>query len=294
MANDNIFLRVAVTGVTGRMGQEIIRCIDENRKNLQISNRIVLGAAIVRQQSKFCGMDVREVVRSYSDRRVIITDDIRLVKEHFDVLIDFTTPEATIEYLNFCVKHNKNMVIGTTNFNKNHFSLMKIASQKIGIVYSSNFSIGITIMLKLLKETIKSVGNFFDIDIVEAHHNKKRDVPSGTALMMYNIMKYKLNEIVSVCDKNNELYYDNSLQKNEIFYKMLSLCKSSRDIKIHSIRSGDIIGEHSVLFSGFGERLDIVHKASNRSIFARGALCSALWIKDKKIGWFDLNSVLGI
>lgn len=294
MVNNDISLRVAVTGVTGRMGQEIIQCIDEDRKNLKINKRIVLGAAIVKNRSEFCGMDIRNIVKSYSEGGVVVTDDIELVKECFDVLIDFTTPEATMEYLNFCVKYHKNMVIGTTGFNEKHMSLMKTASQKIGIVYSANFSIGITVMLKLLKEIVKSVGNFFDIDIIETHHNKKRDIPSGTALMMYNVIKYNLDEIVSLYNKNNALNCPNSLQKNKTLYTILSSSGSCRDVQIHSIRSGDVIGEHTVLFSGFGERLDIVHRASNRSIFARGALYSAVWIRDKQVGWFNLDSVLGI
>lgn len=286
-------LRVAVTGATGRMGREIIQCI-RYQYSEHINSKIVLGAAIVKDSSRVCDIDTRSIDQS-NVSKVIITDNIKLVKDYFDILIDFTSPQSTIEYLNFCVKYRKNMIIGTTGFDENHLFLIQQASQKIGIVYSPNFSIGIAVMCKLLTEVARSIGNCVDIDIIEIHHNKKNDIPSGTALMMCDLIKNNITNILSSFSKNTILRSNNDLLlKHESLCKpSIAAAKSKRDIKIHSIRSGDVVGEHTGLFAGSGECLKITHKAFNRSIFANGALCSALWLKDKKVGLFDLNSVLG-
>lgn len=254
----NLPLRIAVTGITGRMGKEVLRCIVQR----QYQQKIILGAAITRFNSGLCGMDAGEFLKS-SRTGVIITDSIELVKENFDVLIDFTSPEATMEYLRFCSENSKNMIIGTTGLNLTFHHLIQDASKKIGIVYSANFSIGMTVMLKLLKEITSIISNFVDIDIIEIHHNKKQDIPSGTALMMRDVFK-----------KNKP---ETNLVNN---------------IKIHSIRSGDIVGEHTVLFSRIGECLKITHQAFNRIIFVDGAIIAAMWIGASKVGLFDLNDVL--
>lgn len=282
MTIDMMPIRIAVTGITGRMGKEVIQCIMKHQKQ-GLAAKIVLGAAIVRLKSAMCGIDIREFIKSDIDKKIIITDDIESVKENFDILIDFTNPTITIEYLKFCMKHGKNMVIGTTGFNRDGQDLIKFISKKIGIVYSSNFSIGITVMLQLLKEVAKTIGNIVDIDIIESHHNKKIDVPSGTALMIRNI-------ISSNIEKNNIFHESiyNNIHCNDRFQKLSAL----DHIKIHSIRSGDIIGEHVVSFSGLGERLEVIHKASSRKIFANGAVYAASWLGKTKTGLFDLNDVL--
>lgn len=292
MIINDIPLRVAITGVTGRMGKELIQCIN-NRQNFQTDNKIILGAAIAKPQSHVCGMNIGSIYPSNKTGEIVITDNIQLIRENFDILIDFTTPQATIEYLNFCVMYQKNMIIGTTGLNETHLSMIKSASQKIGIVCSANFSIGVTVMLKLLEEASKTIGNFVDVDIIEMHHNKKHDLPSGTALVMRNIIEKNMLKIQSLYKKNNDLGVNKNICQNELLYKSLSKSQNYNNIHVHSIRSGDIIGEHIALFSGLGERLEIIHKASNRSVFANGALYAALWLKDKKIGLFDLSAVLG-
>lgn len=286
MANDNIPIRVAVTGVTGRMGKEIIQCIIQKTQKV-LSSKIVLGAALARINSDVCGMDVGTVMKDNITTGIIITDNLNVVKNDFDTLIDFTVPSKSLEYLDFCVSNNKNVVIGTTGFNKDHQYFIKDISKKIGVVYSANFSIGMTVMLKVLHVITQVIGDFVDIDIIESHHNKKIDVPSGTALMMKDTIIRVLSSIFIKNTKKSQCFNENS---KSIYYDRLS---SYNNIPIHSIRAGDLVGEHSVLFAGIGESLQIIHKACNRAIFVDGALRSAIWLGFKK-GLFNMCDVLGI
>lgn len=262
MIENNIPVRVAVTGATGRMGKEIVRCIIEivtNQKQEKYDKNVTLGAVIARTGSEICGMDVGTIIHS-NTTGVVISDNLYVIKDDFDILIDFTKPDVSMEYLKFCVDNNKNIVIGTTGFSADHYSVMRDASRKIGIVYSANFSIGMNVMLKLLNMVTQVIGNTADINIVEIHHNKKIDIPSGTALIM-----------------------------QDVIIKTLS---SSR-VSIHSIRAGDEIGEHSALFSSIGENIKITHQACSRAIFVEGALRAAVWLKSK-IGLFNMWNVLDI
>ncbi|WP_331828428.1 4-hydroxy-tetrahydrodipicolinate reductase [Candidatus Blochmannia sp. SNP] len=279
---NDALLRIAVTGVTGRMGKRIIQCIIvEGGK--KISREIILGAAIARSNSSVCGMDVGKLMKT-DTLGITVTDDLELVKDDFDVLVDFTAPSISMEYLKFCANNNKNIVIGTTGFNQAHKRFIINASQKIGIVFSSNFSIGIALISRLLHKITHIMGNNSDISIVEAHHNKKRDIPSGTALMMQNTIVNALRSVRS-----------NKVMDCDVDYTTYSSSTSSdRDVLIHSIRAGNIIGEHTVLFIGPEERLEITHKASDRIIFASGALHSAIWLGRDKIGLFDIGDTLEI
>lgn len=274
------FLRIAVTGVTGRMGKEIVKCIVKGEK--QFSQEIVLGAAIARLNTNICGMDVGTLINA-DTLGVTITDNLESIKDNFDVLVDFTAPDVSVEYLKFCVNNNKNIVIGTTGFNKIHKNLILNASHKIGIVFSSNFSIGVALIFKLLHRITQIIGSTSDINIIETHHNKKRDKPSGTALTMQNII---VNTLRSVRSNNKIMDFNCDAPTS---YTPTSACE---DIPIHSIRAGNVVGEHTVLFAGLGECLEITHKASDRLIFAHGALRAALWIGHDKIGLFDISDIL--
>lgn len=275
---NNFPLRIAVSGITGRMGKSVIQCIIDQKK---CDQKIELGAVITRIGSDICGIDVGSFIKS-DDIGIIITDNLDIIKNDFDILIDFTYPDISIEYLKFCVNNNKNMVIGTTGFSKSHQSFIKNASRRIGIVHAANFSIGIALIIKLLNVITRVMGSISDIDIIEAHHNKKIDIPSGTALMMKDIIMDVLTSI-SVDTKLNYCAY------TDVIHKL-----SSYNIPIHSIRAGDFVGEHSVLFTSIGESLKIIHTANNRIIFASGALRSAMWLGSDKIGLFDMCDVLGI
>ncbi|WHL24973.1 MAG: 4-hydroxy-tetrahydrodipicolinate reductase [Candidatus Blochmannia vicinus] len=278
---NNALLRIAVTGITGRMGKKIIQCIIiEGEK--KFSRKIILGAAITHSNSSICGMDVGKLMKT-DTLGITITDNLELVKDDFDVLVDFTAPSISMEYLKFCVNNNKNIVIGTTGFNQAHEHFIMNASQKIGIVFSSNFSIGIALILRLLHKITRIMGDNSDISLIEAHHNKKRDIPSGTALMMQNTIINALRSIRS-----------NKVMDCNVDDTTSSSVPSDRDVSIHSIRAGNIIGEHTVLFIGAEERLEITHKALDRTVFARGALYSAIWLGRDKIGLFDIGDTLGI
>ncbi|ADV33529.1 dihydrodipicolinate reductase [Candidatus Blochmanniella vafra str. BVAF] len=288
---NNIPIRIAVTGITGRMGTEIIKYIIQ-RTSQEIRKKIVLGAAISSTKSEIFGMDVGNFIGS-SNIGVYIANDVESVKKDFDVLIDFTSPVSTMKYLKFCILNNKNMVIGTTGFNKIDRRVIKDASENIGIVCSANFSLGITVMLKLLKDmSEKVIKNFINIDIIETHHNKKKDIPSGTALMIRNML-IKDQLINDLCRKIS--CYDN-IQTNDQLDEQNKFSRHDTqedNIMIHSVRAGDIVGDHSIWFTGIGERLEITHKAFDRVIFARGAVFSAVWlVEQSKIGLFDLNDVL--
>lgn len=283
MIDDNIPIRVAVTGVTGRMGREIIQSITTIARK-ECNRKIVLGAAISRVGSNVCGMDVG-IFMNNNVTGIIITDNLYTVKDDFDVLIDFTSPDISMEYLNFCVNNNKNMVIGTTGFSKDNQCFFKDVSRKIGIVYSANFSVGITVMLKVLSIITQAIGNVSDINIIEAHHNKKIDIPSGTALIMKNII---MNALSSVFVNNTRMLHCNS-NSDRTLHELFS----SYNIPIHSIRAGDLVGEHSVLFTSIGESLQIIHKACSRAIFVKGVLRSVVWL-ESKVGLFDMCDVLNI
>lgn len=282
MVDNDVPIRLAVTGVTGRMGKELIRCIIKKTYK-EYNKKFVLKAAIVRVGANICGLDVGTVI---NDKKVgvIVTDDLQVIKDNFDTLIDFTAPNISIEYVKFCLENNKNIVLGTTGFNKHHKLFIKDVSRKIGIVCAANFSIGINLILKLLHIIVQVIGNTADINIIETHHNKKIDAPSGTALMMQDIIVNTLTSMFSnqklCCDVNGGVKYNN----------MLSL---SSNVPIHSIRAGNYVGEHKVLFTSISENLQIIHTALNRSIFADGALLAAVWLGYKK-GLFNMNDVLGI
>ncbi|URJ29317.1 4-hydroxy-tetrahydrodipicolinate reductase [Blochmannia endosymbiont of Camponotus modoc] len=271
-------LRIAVTGVTGRMGKEIVTCVVKGEK--QFSQEIVLGAAITRLNTNICGMDVGVLINT-DTVGIEVTDDLESIKDNFDVLVDFTAPDISIEYLKFCINNNKNIVIGTTGFNQIHKNFILNASHKIGIVFSSNFSIGVALISKLLHKITQIIGNTSDISIIETHHNRKRDIPSGTSLTMQNIIVNALRSI-----------HSNKIMDSNLDSTTYSPSSSYNDILIHSIRAGDVVGEHTVLFAGPGERLEITHKASDRLIFAHGALRAAFWIGRDKRGLFDISDIL--
>lgn len=297
--DNNIPVRIAVTGATGRMGKEIIRYVIDmkNNKNQEkkekYGKKIILGAVIARVGADICGMDVGAITNN-SVTGVKISDNLCAVKDDFDVLIDFTVPAISIEYLKFCLDNNKNIVIGTTGFSQDHYFFIREASRKIGIVYSANFSIGVNVVLKLLNTITYAIGNASDINIIEMHHNKKIDIPSGTALMMQDTIVHALSSFVMCGDNtllNNKDDINVKINDNEARYTSLS--SSSFSVPIHSIRAGDCTGQHSVLFASMGENIQITHKACSRVIFVDGALRSAVWLHSK-VGLFNMCDVLSI
>lgn len=262
--------RIAITGSIGRMGKTLIQEIKKNEHTH-------LTTALVKKEHKLVNEDIGEVI-GIGKIGVRITDELNPKTNDFDVLIDFTRPNGTLKYLNYCNQFKKNMVIGTTGFSKEEFNIIKKHSKNIGIVVSSNFSIGINLIFELIKKTTQIIGKNSDINIIEYHHRNKIDSPSGTALAIGNVI-------------SKVMQWD--LDKHSLYYnKGITGIRKKEKIGFSIVRSGDIIGKHTVMFSSHGEEIKITHTASNRISFAKGAIQSALWIHKKQKGLFDMTNVL--
>lgn len=263
-------IRVAIVGAGGRMGRQLIQAA------LHMEG-IQPGAALEREGSSLLGSDAGELA-GVGKTGVIVTSDLASVKDDFDVLIDFTRPAGTLAHLAFCRKHGKAMVIGTTGFDEAGKQAIRDAAKDIAIVFAANFSVGVNVMLKLLEKAAKVMGDYSDIEIIEAHHRHKVDAPSGTALAMGETIAHALNKDLKDC-----AVYSREGHTGE---RVLGT------IGFATVRAGDIVGEHTAMFADIGERVEITHKASSRMTFANGALRSALWLKTKKNGLFDMRDVL--
>ncbi|MFZ7305085.1 4-hydroxy-tetrahydrodipicolinate reductase [Avibacterium avium] len=265
-------LKIAVVGAGGRMGRQLIQAV-HNAQGVQ------LGAAFERQGSSLVGADAGELA-GVGKLGVTVSDDLNAEKDNFDLIIDFTRPEGTLSHLAFCVQHNKNIVIGTTGFDDAGKAAIKAASEKIGIVFASNFSVGVNLVFKLLEKAAKVMGDYCDIEIIEAHHRHKVDAPSGTALSMGEHIAKTLGR---------------DLKTHGVFCRDGITGERKRDeIGFATIRASDVVGEHSVWFADIGERVEISHKASSRMTFANGAVRAAKWLEGKEKGLFDMTDVLGL
>lgn len=265
-------IRIAIVGAPGRMGRNLIQAVQQ-------AEGVALGAALARSGSSLLGADAGELA-GIGKTGVIVSDDLQKVVNDFDVLIDFTRPEGTLEYMAFCRQHNKAMVIGTTGFDEAGKAAIRAAAEEIGIVFAANFSVGVNLVLNLLQQAAKVMGDYADIEIVEAHHRHKVDAPSGTALAMgeaiADAMKWNLDE---------HAVYAREGHTGE---------RKAQTIGFATVRAGDIVGEHTAMFADIGERVEITHKASSRMTFANGAVKAASWLKSKKSGLYDMRDVLDL
>ena len=265
-------IRIAIVGAPGRMGRNLIQAVQQ-------AEGVALGAALARSGSSLLGADAGELA-GIGKTGVAVTDDLLKVVDDFDVLIDFTRPEGTLEYLAFCRQHHKAMVIGTTGFDEAGKEAIRTAAEEIGIVFAANFSVGVNLVLNLLQQAAKVMGDYADIEIVEAHHRHKVDAPSGTALAMgeaiADAMNWKLDE---------HAVYAREGHTGE---------RKAQTIGFATVRAGDIVGEHTAMFADIGERVEITHKASSRMTFANGAVKAASWLKNKKSGLYDMRDVLDL
>ncbi|CAL4319472.1 4-hydroxy-tetrahydrodipicolinate reductase [Buchnera aphidicola (Chaitophorus populicola)] len=262
-------IRISISGALGKMG----KCLIQEIKNFKT---LCLNSIIIKKDKNITNNN-KKTLQNLKKNKIKVYTEINNHKD-FDVLIDFTNPKNTMKNVNFCYKYNKKIIIGTTGLSKENYLDIKEKSKKISILYSTNFSIGINLILNLLKITTKQIGKDSDIEIIESHHRHKIDSPSGTALTLgKSIAKHmKLNlDDIAVYNRNHSNY---QRKKNEIGFS--------------SIRAGETIGKHSILFSTQGENITITHQAFNRKSFAHGALKSAIWIYNKKNGLFNINDVL--
>jgi 4-hydroxy-tetrahydrodipicolinate reductase len=211
---------------------------------------------------------------------VLISASVDAVSDDFDVLIDFTRPDVTLANLAVCRKAGKAMVIGTTGFSEEEKQVISEAAKDIPIVFAPNMSVGVNLCFKLLEMAARVMGDEVDIEVIEAHHRHKIDAPSGTALRMGEVIADTLGRDLKEC-----AVYGREGQTGE---------RERKTIGFETIRAGDIVGDHTVLFADIGERVEITHKASSRMTFASGAVRAALWLKGSKNGLFDMQDVLGL
>ncbi|MFV4849317.1 4-hydroxy-tetrahydrodipicolinate reductase [Citrobacter freundii] len=264
-------IRVAIAGAGGRMGRQLIQA------TLGMEG-VQLGAALEREGSSLLGSDAGELAGA-GKTGVTVQSSLEAVKDDFDVFIDFTRPEGTLTHLAFCRQHGKGMVIGTTGFDDAGKQAIRDAAQEIAIVFAANFSVGVNVMLKLLEKAAKVMGDYTDIEIIEAHHRHKVDAPSGTALAMGEAIAGALDKDLKDCAVYSREGYTGERVPGTIGFATVA---------------GDIVGEHTAMFADIGERIEITHKASSRMTFANGAVRSAIWLKSKSNGLFDMKDVLDL
>ncbi len=265
-------MRIAVAGATGRMGRALVEaCSAEHNATLTV--------ALEHPQNALVGSDIGQVV-GVGLLGITIVKDLASVIEQFDVLIDFTRPEVTLANLALCRQAGKRMVIGTTGFSVQQRQEIIHAAQEIAIVFAPNMSVGVNLMFKLVEIATQVLGNTADIEILEAHHRYKVDAPSGTALRIGELIAEVLKRDLATC-----AIYGREGKTGE---------RDPKTIGFATVRAGDIVGEHTVLFADVGERVEITHKASSRMTFAKGALRAAHWVQQQPQGLFDMQDVLGL
>jgi len=265
-------IKVAVTGAAGRMGGRIISAIKD-------ADGMQLAGASERPDHGCVGMDAGSVA-GCGQLGVNISASLEEALAASDVLIDFTFPEVTLKNLAVAARLKKAVVIGSTGFTPTQRDEVKAFAKKIPIVLAPNMSVGVNLCFKLLKDVAATLGDDFDVEIVELHHNKKKDSPSGTAVRMGEVVAEALGR-----DYNSVANYHRQGMCGE---------RSKEEIGMQTVRGGDIVGEHTVYFIGQGERIEISHRAMSRDMFARGAVRAAGWLGGKKAGFYDMQDVLGL
>jgi 4-hydroxy-tetrahydrodipicolinate reductase len=256
-------IRVAIAGSGGRMGKVLLECLAQ-------ADDLVLHAALENAGSPLLCNVVADGVK--------ITADLETALKGADVLIDFTRPEGTLRHLEVCRKLRVNMVVGTTGMSAQQKAQLGAGAQDIGIVFAPNMSVGVNLLFKLLETASRVLDKGYDIEIIEAHHRHKVDAPSGTALGLGQVIAKTLGRDLEKC-----AVYGREGVTGE---------RDPSTIGFATVRGGDIVGDHTVLFAGIGERIEITHKASSRATFAIGALRAARFLKANKAGLYDMQDVL--
>lgn len=265
-------LRIAIMGAAGRMGKTLIEAVQQ-------LDGCQLTVAVDRPDSSLIGADVGELA-GVGRLGVNLVPDLDSQLEHFDLVIDFTHPTVTVNTLEVCRQAGKAMVIGTTGFSPAERELLTQAAQEIPIVFAANYSVGVNLCLKLLDMAARVMGDDADIEIIEAHHRHKVDAPSGTALRMGEVVAEALGR-----DLQQVAVYGREGQTG---------ARERETIGFATVRAGDVVGDHTVLFATEGERVEITHKASSRMTFAKGAVRAASWLQKQPAGLYDMQDVLSL
>ena len=257
-------MKIVIAGAGGKMGRALIEAV-------LADGSLVLAAALEAKGAPALGSTVAGIP---------VTDDVAKAIAAGDILIDFTRPDGTLAHLDACVKAGKAIVIGTTGFSGSQKKKIAEAAKRIPVVMAPNFAVGVNAVFKLAETAAKILGDAYDVEIVEAHHRHKVDAPSGTAL--------KLGEIVAKALKRD-------LAKSAIYGRQGDTgTRPAKQIGFHAIRGGDIVGEHTVIFAGNGERVEVTIRSQSRMTYALGALRAAKFLRGKRAGLYDMNDVLGL
>lgn len=265
-------IKITVAGATGRMGSRITALLKEYEG-------LRLTGAFEKKGHKDVGKDIGSLV-GIGEIGIRLEDALENVIDDSDVIIDFTHTNSSIEHLRIASAKGKAMVIGTTGFSKDDIKEMEALCKNIPCVLAPNMSVGVNLLLKVLQDVARVLGDDYDIEIIEVHHRLKKDAPSGTALKMAQVVADAINR---------------NLDEVAVYARKGMIGeRTKKEIGIQTVRAGDIVGEHTVLFGGLGERIEITHKASSRDTFARGALRAALWLSGKPAGLYDMQDVLGL
>jgi 4-hydroxy-tetrahydrodipicolinate reductase len=264
-------LHIAIAGATGRMGQMLVEAV-------RAADDLQLSGALDRADSPAIGLDAAAFAGQHTGIR--ISADLRLGLTGANVLIDFTRPEGTLAHLQICRQLGVNAVIGTTGFSEAQKAEIAEIAKDIAIVMAPNMSVGVNVTLKLLEMAAKALSTGYDIEIIEAHHRHKVDAPSGTALKMGEVIADALGRDLKDC-----AVYAREGVTGE---------RDPSSIGFATIRGGDIVGDHTVLFAGTGERIEITHKSSSRVTYAQGSLRAARFLAGQRQGLFDMFDVLNL
>lgn len=265
-------IRVVVTGAGGKMGSRIISLISAMTEIAVVGSVEATGHPII-------GRDVGQGL-GLGKTGVLVCDKLVDCIDQADVVIDFTNHQASLNYLKIAGEKNRAIVIGSTGFTSDEMKKVNELSQNTRCVLAPNMSVGVNVMLKVLEYCAGILNDDYDVEIIEAHHHLKKDAPSGTAMKMAQVIADKL---------------ERNLDEVGVYArKGLIGERTKKEIGIQTIRAGDIVGEHTVIFGGIGERLEFTHRAHNRDNFAKGAIRAAQWIVDQKNGLYDMQDVLGL
>ncbi|MBL6752437.1 MAG: 4-hydroxy-tetrahydrodipicolinate reductase [Nevskia sp.] len=265
-------IRIAILGAGGRMGRALVQAIAGEP-------RLSLAAAVDRAGIPELGIDAGTLA-GVAPRGVPLSADLPAAVRAAEVVVDFTRPEGTLAVLPLCVASGKALVIGTTGFTAPQKQAIEEAARRIPICMAANYSVGVNVCLQLLRTAAQALGPGYDVEIVEAHHRHKVDAPSGTALRMGEAVAEALGRKLADC-----AVYGREGQTG---------ARDGRTIGFATVRGGDVVGDHTVMFLGEGERVEITHKASSRGNFARGALRAAAWLPGRAPGLYDMQDVLGL
>ena len=264
-------IKVVVIGAGGRMGKTIVACV-EDTQGVSVSG----GTEHAGHPS--IGSDLGELA-GIGKKEISVVENVEDALADCDVVIDFTTPESSIKTLDAVLRCEKSIVIGTTGFSAEQKKIISQAAEKIRCVFAPNMSVGVNVLFKIAEDVSKTLGEAYDVEIVEAHHKFKKDAPSGTAVRLSEIIAGSL---------------DRDINKVGVYGRKGMAERTPKEIGIHTVRAGDIVGEHRVLYGGMGETIELFHRAQSRETFARGSIRAAKWLVSQLPGLYDMQDVLGL